>query len=143
MSAAPINPDWDSVPWWRALTEQVVLLQRCTACQTYRWPPREICNSCFSFAADWVWDLGRGSVVSWVVTERPFAPGPAVPYTTVLVRLDAQEDLMLPGTLRGDPTALRPGAIVVPDFDPHPTDPALTAIDGDPLPATLLSWRLL
>lgn len=142
MSGHPIDPDWDSLPWWRALDEDVLLTQQCADCSTHRWPPRALCPRCSSFETEWVWSPGRGRVVSWVVTMRSFAPGPEVPYTTVLVRLEEQDDLLLPGTFVGDIADLSIGTPVVGVFAPHPAEPGDRAVDGDERPTTLLNWRV-
>jgi uncharacterized OB-fold protein len=44
---------------------------------------------------------GTGEVHSWIVTHQVYAPTfvDLVPYTTVLVRLDEQDDILIPGPL--------------------------------------------
>jgi uncharacterized protein len=96
-----LHSDEDSAPWWDALKRHEFVLQRCDACGILRWPPRDICNRCGSLNSRWVADSGAGTVASWVVTRHPFLPGVATPYTTLLVRLDAQRDLVIPGAYDG------------------------------------------
>jgi uncharacterized OB-fold protein len=52
------------------------------------------------------WDApnGTGEVYSWVVTHQPYAPELAalVPYTIALVRLDEQDDILIPGRFVSD-----------------------------------------
>jgi hypothetical protein len=45
-----------------------------------------------------------GEVYSWVVTHQPYAPElvDAVPYTVALVRIDEQDDILIPGRLSSD-----------------------------------------
>ena len=37
-------PDRDSEPYWSALSNGELKLQRCNDCGAFRWPPRAICN---------------------------------------------------------------------------------------------------
>jgi uncharacterized OB-fold protein len=47
---------------------------------------------------------GTGEVHSWIVTHQVYAPAfvELVPYTIVLVRLDEQDDILIPGPLVSD-----------------------------------------
>jgi uncharacterized OB-fold protein len=111
--------DRDSQPWWEALGRGELLLQVCGACRTFRWPPRAMCNRCGSL--DWGWQAacGRGAVASWIVNRHAFLPGFDAPYVVVLVRLEEQDDLLLPGGWAGsrDGDDLRIGLPVVAGFD--------------------------
>ena len=107
------NPDRDSEEWWEALARHEFVLQRCDACQAWRWPPREICNRCGSFDYTWTPVSGRGTIASWVVNQRAFLPGFEIPYVVVNVRLEEQDDCKLIGSwTRIDRLAARwlPGA---------------------------------
>jgi uncharacterized OB-fold protein len=96
--------DHDSAPYWQALREGALQLQRCVGCSALRWPPRAFCNRCRGFDAQWETLSGRGRIVSWVRTHQVFAPtwGNAVPYVTVQVALAEQDDLLLLGGWRAD-----------------------------------------
>lgn len=52
----------------------------------------------------WEAVAGTGEVHSWIVTHQVYAPAfvELVPYTTVLVRLDEQDDILIPGPLIPD-----------------------------------------
>ncbi len=95
-------PDHDSEPYWQALREGELRLQRCSACSTLRWPPRALCNRCRGFEAHWEVLSGRARVVSWVRTHQVFAPAwrAEVPYLNVQVALDEQADILLIGGWR-------------------------------------------
>lgn len=126
--------DRDSTTWWQALERQQLQVQQCT-CGVLRWAPRALCNVCGSF--DWKWSTteGTGTVVTWTVTHRAFSPGTAVPFVVVLVRLDAGENLLLPGGWTGDThgSDLTVGLEVVAEFT------SSAPRDGDP--STLIRWR--
>ena len=92
-------PDRDSEPYWQALRERELRLQRCSGCGALRWPPRAVCNRCHSFDAQWMALSGRGRIVSWVRTHQVFAPAyrDEVPYVTVQVAPEEQDDILLIG----------------------------------------------
>jgi uncharacterized OB-fold protein len=48
--------------------------QCCTACNTFRHVPREVCASCNSFDWKWVRSSGVGTVYTWTVVERALHP---------------------------------------------------------------------
>ena len=124
-------PDRDSTPWWTALAEHRLLVQRCSSCAVLRWPARAICNRCGGL--DWTWAeaSGRGRVASFVVTHRAFSPAHQPPYVVVLARLAEQPDLLLPGGWDGsrDGTDLTVGMPIEASY-----------VDIEPGSA-LLSWR--
>lgn len=94
-------PDRDSAPFWEGMRAGEVRLQRCTACGTWRWPARAICNRCHGFDAEWVAVGGTGTVISWIRTHQAFLPAfqDDLPYVTVTVQLDEQADLQMIGGL--------------------------------------------
>jgi uncharacterized OB-fold protein len=100
----PPEPDLDSQPYWAALGQGRVELQRCRDCGHWTWPPRPICSGCQGESLHWEEIVGTGAVHGWVVTHQVYAPSlqPLVPYTVALVRLDEQPDLLLPGRFLSD-----------------------------------------
>ena len=142
------TPDRDSAPWWEALGHHELTLQRCDDCGALRWPPRELCNRCGSLAWRWVPASGRGTVASWIVNHHAFgsgAGGRPAPYVVVLVRLDDQADILIPGGWDGAPdgTDLHAGLPVVAGFDDvelgDVDDPLDTSGESDRV--ALLRWR--
>ena len=95
------QPDRDSAPYWEGVAAGELRLQRCTDCGAGRWPARAICNRCRSFAAEWVKASGLGTVVSWIRTHQLFIRSfeGDVPYVTIEVQLDEQDDIRLIGRL--------------------------------------------
>jgi uncharacterized protein len=126
--------DRDSAPWWEALARHELLIQRCDGCDRWRWPPRATCNSCGSFQWSWHEPSGRGHVASWTVTHRA-ASDIAVPYVVVLVRIEEQDDIFLPGHFDGPQTGvgLTVGLEVFASFEDVET--------ADGTPVTLLCWN--
>jgi hypothetical protein len=83
-------PSPDNQPFWDALNEGELRIQRCTGCGTLRHPPRPMCAHCRSFDTEWVVVSGRGTVFSYTVTHQPIHPAlvDRVPFATVLVELE-------------------------------------------------------
>lgn len=92
--------DADSESWWQALQRGELLIQGCGECGRLRWPARAMCNECGSFEWDWVSAKGSGTVASWTVTHRPSGLD-AGRDVVVMVRLDDQDDILIPGYIDG------------------------------------------
>jgi hypothetical protein len=97
-------PDRDTAPYWAGLADGRFLMQRCNECGRWTWPARPLCSGCHGEDLAWEQALGTGEVYSWVVTHQPYAPDLAalVPYTVVLVRVDEQADILIPGRFISD-----------------------------------------
>jgi uncharacterized OB-fold protein len=130
------TPERDSKAWWDAVARHELTLQRCDACSRLRWPARAICNRCGSFEWGWAQASGRGRVVTWLVNHHSFGGAFETPSTVVSVRLDDQEDILIPARYAGpaDATGLDFGIPMQVGFDD------ITRDDG--ASATVLHWRL-
>jgi uncharacterized OB-fold protein len=102
---APVRPrpaiDHDSAPWWAALGRHELVLARCADCRAWRWPPRALCGRCGSLDWSMVAASGRGTIASWIVNRHGFGGAFPLPSTVVLVRVDEQDDLLVPGGWAG------------------------------------------
>ncbi len=80
----------DSAPFWEGCRNGQLLLQRCVACQTWRYPPAPICPHCSGLEAGWLPSSRKGRVHSFVIYHRAFHPAYAdeLPYAVALVELD-------------------------------------------------------
>jgi uncharacterized protein len=98
------TPDRDSRPYWAALADGRLELQQCQDCGHWTWPPRPICSHCHGFDLEWRPVRGTGTVASWITAHHAYMPSlaPFVPYTVVLVQLDEQHDIFIPGMFHGD-----------------------------------------
>ena len=125
--------DRDSARWWAALDHRQLLVQECTQCRWLRWPPRAYCGRCGSWDSEWIPLSGRGTILSWTVTHRAPA-GVPTPYVVVLVQIDEQDDICIPGFCDGEPDGsdMAIGAPVAVGFDTDATD-----ITGQ----TVIRWR--
>jgi uncharacterized protein len=110
--------DADSAPWWEALQRRELLVQCCEDCRRLRWPARSTCNDCGSSRGRWVPATGLGTVASWTVTHRTGAVD-AGQFVVVVVRLDDQDDIVMPGYIDGpaDGAGLSIGLPVAVGFD--------------------------
>lgn len=94
---APLMPDADSTPFWKACAEGRLVGQRCGKCGLWRWPPREHCARCHAAAPEWIELCGAGTVAGAVVLHRAFDPGFAadVPLAIVHVEMDGTDGQMV------------------------------------------------
>jgi len=89
----PFNHDW--------FTSGEIAIQECAGCQTLQHPPEEICHACGSMSFSTRVLPGTGTVCSYTIVEHSVhaALDAAVPYTVVLVSLDAAPHLRVVGNL--------------------------------------------
>lgn len=76
-------------PFWDAAKRHELHVQRCAACETHVFYPREACAACLSTDLDWVRVSGRGTLYSYTIAEAPTHPGFAdeTPYVIAIVEL--------------------------------------------------------
>jgi uncharacterized OB-fold protein len=106
-------PDWQ-LPFWESLRQHDVRVQRCVACGTFRYHPKEKCPRCHSREAEWAPISGAGEIYTYSVVRR--APTPAyaddVPY--VIVHVTMAEGFRMIAVLRNiEPERVRIGLPVV------------------------------
>jgi uncharacterized protein len=77
-------------PYFAAAKRRELVVQRCAGCGLLRFPPRELCSTCWSRDAAWVPVSGRGEVFSFYWMHQIYHPGFAteVPYAVAIVALD-------------------------------------------------------
>jgi uncharacterized OB-fold protein len=82
--------DEDSAPFWQALREHRIILQKCCNCSEIRFPPMPGCPRCGSGDAEHVTASGQGRIYSWIVVRRPMGSitQDQVPCTIATVELD-------------------------------------------------------
>lgn len=92
---APL-PTPDAGPYWAAAAGGRLEIQRCTACEAYRFPPSHFCRACGSDDAAWAPVSGKGAIYSFSIVHR--APSPEfrtlVPYVVALIDLDEGPRMM-------------------------------------------------
>jgi uncharacterized protein len=95
--------DVDTEGFWSACNEGRLVVQRCTKCGEFRFPPAPICWACHSFDFAWVESEGIGEVYTWTEVHRSVHPAVAgvVPYVVVVVRLSDCGGAMVTSNLVG------------------------------------------
>ena len=93
--------DVDSAPWWDALREHRVVLQRCEVCSKRRFPRVPSCPWCGTPGGVDDEVDARGRVYSWIVVHRALTGTHEVPYTVAVVELEGGPRLL--GRLEGAP----------------------------------------
>ena len=78
-------------PFWQAARRHVLVVQKCDNCGDVRFPPLEICSTCWSTEQTWQEIEPTGTVWSFVVYHRALAPSMKddVPYVIGRVKTDA------------------------------------------------------
>lgn len=93
-SRAPLpQPTPESQPFFDALKQRRLLIQRCTDCGNAYYYPRPFCPACLSSAVEWEQASGRGKLYSFVINHRA-APGFVAPYIIAVVELDEGPRMM-------------------------------------------------
>jgi uncharacterized OB-fold protein len=87
--------DIDSAPYWDGLRRHELVILRCGECRRFVHPPQASCPRCLSLDLVPEPVSGRGTVYSFTVANREFAPGIKPPYVVALVDLEEQENLRL------------------------------------------------
>ncbi|HEY3604460.1 MAG TPA: OB-fold domain-containing protein [Sporichthyaceae bacterium] len=77
-------------PFFAAVADGRLTVQRCDACASLRWPPLSGCPECRSRETTWVDVAPCGTIWSFVVYHRAFAASLKgdIPYAVLMVELD-------------------------------------------------------
>ncbi|MDE2302044.1 MAG: OB-fold domain-containing protein [Sphingomonadales bacterium] len=77
-SRLEVAMDQWSAPFWQAGGEHRLVMPRCTACATFRWPPGPFCPTCRAKAVAWV-PPGAARIHSFTILAQPGADKDAPP----------------------------------------------------------------
>lgn len=77
-------------PYWAALKERRLTVQRCEDCGDRHFPASPVCPRCLSENQAWETTRGLGTLVSWARFHRAYWPGfrDSLPYDVCVVKLD-------------------------------------------------------
>jgi uncharacterized OB-fold protein len=117
-------PDADSRPFWDGCRDHKLMVQRCTECETFRFPPHRFCPHCRSEQREWVEASGKGEVFSWIVVVHPVPRevyAGDVPYVVSLINLD-EGVRIVSNIIDCDPHAVEAGMRVEVAFQPARDD---------------------
>jgi uncharacterized OB-fold protein len=85
----------ETAAFWAATARGVLLLQRCSACDTVLWYPRYVCANCHSTGLIDFQASGRGAVYSFTLTTRGILEyADAGSYVLAMVELDEGPKMM-------------------------------------------------
>jgi uncharacterized OB-fold protein len=89
------SPTPETQPFWDAVSNHELHIQRCNECNNAFFPPRRFCPNpeCFSDNVDWFKASGKGRLYSYVINQRP-APGFDGPYAIAVVELEEGPRMM-------------------------------------------------
>lgn len=121
MKPAPITPDPTptSQPFWDALSEERVVLQRCDDCQEWVYYPRSRCSHCLSANLTWTPISGEGTVYTFTVARQPTTPAFVDVENLILAVVELDEGPKMTTSLEGvDEAEVRVGMRVKPFFAP-------------------------
>ncbi len=109
--------DPDMAPFWAATRDHRLTAQRCTNCQTLRFPALPICDTCLDEGFEWVDVSTRGTIWSYVVYHRAFHPAfeKDIPYVVAIV--ENEDGLRFTGNVAGERVGITVGAAVSAIFD--------------------------
>jgi len=68
------HPTDTSAPFWNALRERKVLIQRCGACGSWVFYPRHHCPHCLAADPTWVAVSGKGTLYAYTIARIPTLP---------------------------------------------------------------------
>jgi len=94
-----------TAPFWQAVSNHQLVVQRCASCETWQHPPRIRCHCCGSTQAlSYKEVTGYGRIVTWTRVYQSLIAGfeDSVPYFNVIVELDEQSGLCMVTDLQGD-----------------------------------------
>lgn len=106
MSLHPPLPVADALTtvFWDGVRNGKLLVQRCTACQRFQFPPRASCEHCAATQMTFEEMSGRGKVFSFTETvtgaRHPYFQSIS-PYLVGMVQLEEQGDLIFASNFPG------------------------------------------
>ena len=112
------RPNTASLPFWEAAKRHELQLQRCNACGTHIFYPREVCSECLASDLQWVKVSGKGTIYSYTIAQAPTHPAftEDVPYIIAIVEL-AEGPHITTNITGCSPTEVKVGLPVMATFD--------------------------
>ncbi len=113
-------PDELTQPFWDAVDDKRLVVQRCTACPAFNHPPVDICPECHATEFTFEPVSGKGKIYSFTITHDARQPAFSAiqPYAVAVVELDDQPGLFMLSNIPGaDVNELRNGMAVEVEFE--------------------------
>ena len=103
-------------PFWAAVRQHRLEIQRCRECGGYEWTPQMVCGACLEDTLDWTAVSGLGTVYSFTIVRRPQSPAFTAPYVVAEVDLD-EGPRLLANVIGVEPEKVRIGLRVAVGFE--------------------------
>jgi len=111
-------PTPTSQPFWDALAEERIVLQRCEACGGWIFYPRSRCSHCLSDRLVWEEVSGGATVFTFSVARQATFPAFVDEVPQIIAVVELVEGVHMTTTIvDAEPEQVRIGAAVVPVFD--------------------------
>jgi uncharacterized OB-fold protein len=122
-------------PFWEGTRDHKLMVQKCSQCGTYRWPPRITCRACQSTETEWAAVEPRGTLYTFTIVGRATAKGyPNVPYVVGFVALEAHPHVRIIGNVVDiEPSAVKIGMALQGRFVPAGPNSEMTLIHWSPV----------
>ena len=103
-------PDELSKPFWDAVKQHRLIVQKCAVCGTLQYPPRQACPDCGSKKLEWKETSGRGHISAYMVVHdgRLQRRMPDQPFNVAVVTLDEDPRINFYSNLPGVPVGKVP-----------------------------------
>jgi uncharacterized OB-fold protein len=114
------SPDDVTRPFWEAVNERRLVVQRCTSCGYYNHPPRTLCDACLSQELRFEPVSGRGHIHTFTVMHQRDVPGfeSEAPFVNIVVELEEQPMLLMVSNLPiSERERVHIGAAVMVEFE--------------------------
>ena len=82
------QPSPETQRYWDGCKRHELWLPYCKQCDQHFFYPRPFCPRCFSWDIEWRQASGRGTVYTFAIQYRAYAPGFEPPYVTAIIQLD-------------------------------------------------------
>ena len=99
-------PDEVSKPFWDAVNNRRLMVQRCTTCRMLQYPPQKVCAECGSDQhLEWREASGRGKILSYVVVHdsRQRRRQADQPFNIAVIALEEDPRITFLSNLPGTP----------------------------------------
>jgi uncharacterized protein len=114
------TPDDVSRPFWDAVSQRRLVVQRCVACGYFNHPPRNVCDACLAQELRFEPVSGRGRIHTFTLMHQRDVPGfeEEAPFINLVVELDEQPMLLMVSNLpMSERERVRIGAPVIVEFE--------------------------
>lgn len=100
-------------PYWEAAKRHVLVMQKCSNCGYYNYPPKPICERCNSERVSFEPVSGLGKIYSYTIMNVSRVPSFEIPYMNIVVELEEQAGLLIiTNLLDSDPQKVKLGSPV-------------------------------